>query len=154
MEISKLGFTAFTEISPIWVVIFNMSAVSSLTTKEVVARHEFEKSKSGSNAFAIAQTAVNCVPPANTTGTFAPIRTPATAGSIGSPTAATTSNGLLFLLGLSPAFFRPSSTISFFISCGFVFMHPLTFPLASYPRPTNTPSAVVVPAGKLSPITI
>ena len=103
-------------MSPIWFVMYKMSAVSSFTTNAVVARQLFEKSKSGSNALAIAHAAVSWVPPAKTTGTFAPIRTPVTAGSIGSPTAATTSNGLLSLDSSRPAFFNPSSTNAFFIS--------------------------------------
>src|SRR3972149_728936 len=98
--------------------------------------------------FAKAKTAAICVPPANITfaDSEAVLSIPATDGIMGSPSSATTSYGS----AVDWSLFSALCTVLFFKLVGFWGILLLTN--ASTPSPFNTPSAVVVPPGMLSPI--
>ncbi|OPY30531.1 MAG: hypothetical protein A4E28_00226 [Methanocella sp. PtaU1.Bin125] len=98
-------------------------------------------------------TAAICVPPARIIGTFrAPIIKPMAPAIIGSPTR---SMAVIGSTGpLMPAARSPSATTDDFSGCGFFCMLLLVKPSICSPIARSTPSAVVVPAGMVSPMTM
>ncbi len=155
LEQLKSKFAANTGTLEIQDTKYSRSEVRSLTIHLVVPIATFPKT-SGRNTFNIAKIATICVPPAIKTGTSsaAPATNPANAAIIGSPTTETALKGSsLKSPGLIPAAANPSLTTPTFNSCGFSGILLLTLPSASTPIASNTPNAVVVPPGMLSPTT-